>query len=179
MSSYPSLHEIKSAADDYWQVWQELLTKAPALRRAIGQHSPDSLGWKVEGDIAPLEAAERLYELGDHMHMGPVNGERAILTIRKPRSLALDTLQHIKLLQRRPSRPEDALGPDSLDFVVTHDLPALDSLQQALETLDAACKAEHNTAHKWLSLIYREHEFKLGDTGLWEICVRESELLLV
>jgi hypothetical protein len=133
---------------------------------------------KVEGDVAPLEAAERMYELGDDLHMAPVNGERAILTIRKPRSLALDTLQHIKILQRRPSRPEDALGPDSLDFVVPHGVPELAEVEKALESADATCVIEHNSAHEWLSLTYREHEFKLNDIGLWEICVRESERLL-
>jgi hypothetical protein len=176
--SYPSLHEIKAAADDYWRVWEQLLEAAPALRKAIGQHSPSALGWKVDGDVAPLEAAERLYELGDSIYMGPVSHERAILTIRKPQAVALDTLQDIKVLQRRPSRPEDALGADSLDMVLPHGIPETASVEAAVAELDVACKAERNEAHEWLSLIYSGHEFKLQAHPVWEVCVREAERLI-
>jgi len=175
---YPTLNEIKSATDDYWQVWQQLLAKTPALRKTIGQHLPDALGWKVEGDVAPLEAAERLYELGDSIHMGPVNRERAILTIRKPRPLALDALQHIKLLQRRPSRPDDKLGADSLDFVVPHGLPSLEDVEKALTGVTATCKIEHNPKKNWLTISYEGHEFKLVDHTIWAVCARDCEELL-
>jgi hypothetical protein len=51
MYSYPTLREVRSAADDYWQIWQQLLSEAGGLRQAVGQHSPAALGWKVEGDL--------------------------------------------------------------------------------------------------------------------------------
>ncbi len=174
MASYPTLHEIRAAADDYWRVWQQLLTAIPELRKTIGQHSPDALSWKVEGDLAPLEVAERVYELGDSLHVGPVNGERAILTIRKARAIALDTLQHVKILQRRPSRPDDALGPDSLDFTVTHGLPKFGAVEAAVKGFEVAAEAQHNEAHDWISLTYHDHEFKLSDHHIWEVCVREA-----
>jgi hypothetical protein len=178
MLAYPTLHEIRAAADDYWKVWQQLLTEAPVLRQVIGQHTPSAIGWKVDGDIAPLEAAERVYELGDSIHMGPVNQERAILTVRKAQAVALDTLQHIKLLQRRPSRPDDDLGADSLDFYVAHGLPKLEAVEQAVSKLDLPVQAQKNEAHAWLSLEYHGHEFKLADKHVWEICVQEAAELL-
>jgi hypothetical protein len=178
MPAYPTLHEIIAAADEYWKVWQQLLAEAPELRQAIGQHTASALGWKVEGDIAPLEAAERVYELGDSVHLGPVNQERGILTVRKARAIALDTMQHIKLLQRRPSSPDDALGADSLDFYVAHGLPKLAGVQQAVAKLDVVVEAQKNEAHAWLSLRYSGHEFKLANHHVWEICVKEAADLL-
>jgi hypothetical protein len=176
--SYPSLHEIRVAADDYWTIWEELLSRKPDLRKIIGQHSPTAFGWKVEGDVAPLEAAERLYELGDHLFAGPVNAERSILTIHKVRAVALDSLQDIKLLQRRPSRPEDVLGPDSLDLYVPHGMPSLEQLKAALERDDVTVEDQSNRSHKWVSIVYDGHEFKLQDHHVWEICVHEAEALL-
>lgn len=178
MASYPTLHEVRGAADDYWGVWQDLLTKAPDLRKAIGQHSPTSMGWKVEGDIAPLEAAERLFELGDSAYIAPVNGERSILTIRKGKAMALDTLNEIKILQRRPSRPADALGPDSLDLYVPHGLPSADDIKKALSGTKGTCEAEYNDVHRWLSIRYDGHEFKLTEHTVWEICAKEAAALI-
>jgi len=178
MASYPTLHEIKAAADEYWAAWQELLADRPELRQAVGQHSPTALGWKVEGEVSPLEAAERLYELGDHVYMGPVNGERAILSIRKPQAVALDTLQEVKVLQRRPSRPDDALGPDSLDMYLPHGMPKLEAVEQALDSSDANVELGHNEAHRWLSITYKKFEFKLQDHTLWEVCAREAAQVL-
>ncbi len=172
--SYPTLHEIRTAADDYWQVWEQLLSAAPKLRQVIGQHSPSAIGWKVEGDISPLEAAERVYELGDSLFVTPVNRERSILTLRKPTAIALDTLQHIKFLQRRPSRPDDALGPDSLDFLAPHGLPKAADIMTITKDLDAVCKEERNEAHNWISIRYQGHEFKLAEQHVWDICVREA-----
>jgi hypothetical protein len=177
MASYPTLHEVRGAAEAYWEMWQKLLNEAPELRQAIGQHSPTSMGWKVEGDIAPLEAAERLFELGDSAYVGPVNGERSILTIRKAQAMALDTLAEIKLLQRRPSRPEDRLGADSLDFYVPHGLPDVGSVTEACGDVGAKCEAEHNAVHKWISIRYQDHEFKLTDHTVWEVCVEEAAAL--
>jgi hypothetical protein len=176
--SYPSLHEIRAAADEYWSIWQELMAKAPDLRKTVGQHSPTALGWKVEGDMAPLEAAERVYELGDHVMAAPVNQERAILTIRKSQAVALDTLQDIKILQRRPSRPDDALGADSLDILVPHGVPSIAGLEQSLKEAPATVKADHNDSHSWVSITYQGHEFKLQDHTVWDVCVREAAALL-
>jgi hypothetical protein len=179
MISYPSLHEVRAAADDYWAVWQRLLAAAPHLRRVIGEHTPTALGWKVEGDAAPLEAAGHLYELGDSLYLGPVNGERGILTLRKPQPVALDALQEIKIMQRRPSRPDDALGADSLDFILPHGLPKLEEVQKAAAGAEVTVEAERNEAHAWLSLRYDGHEFKLLDHYVWEVCVREAQELLL
>lgn len=173
MASYPSLHEIRAAADEYWAVWERLLEAAPKLRQAIGQHSASALGWKVEGDLAPLEATAPVYELGDSLYLGPVNGERAIMTVRKPQAVALDTLQHIKILQRRPSRPDDELGADSLDLYVPHGVPSLAEVQKAVGEV-AVVQAQHNEAHKWLSLTYEGHEFKLADHHVWDVCMKEG-----
>ncbi|HEY2003507.1 MAG TPA: hypothetical protein VGH44_00130 [Candidatus Saccharimonadia bacterium] len=178
MVSYPTLHEIKAAADEYWTAWQELLAARPELRQAVGQHSPTALGWKVEGEVSPLEVAERLYELGDHVYMGPVNGERAILTIQKPQAVALDTLQAIKVLQRRPSRPEDQLGPDSLDLHLPHGVPGLETVQKSLYGSGAKAEHEHNEFYRWLSVKYKKYEFKLQDHTLWEICAKEAARVL-
>jgi hypothetical protein len=178
MASYPTLHEIRSAADDYWEVWQGLLTAAPKLRHVIGQHEPSAFGWKVEGDLAPLEAAGPLYELGDSLFMGPVNRERAIMTIRKPEPFALDALRQIKLLQRRPSRPEDKLGPDSLDFLVPHGLPKADELREALAGTEASFEEQSNEVHDWVAIYYQEREFKLTAKPVWAICVAEAAALV-
>jgi hypothetical protein len=178
MASYPTLHEVRAAAEEYWETWERLLTEAPELRKVIGQHTPSALGWKVEGDLAPLEAAGRVYELGDSLFMGPVNAERAIMTIRKPTPYALDALVHVKILQRRPSRSDDALGPDSLDFVVPHGVPELEEVKAALEGVEAQAEAERNEAHDWLSLKHQGREFKLADHSVWEVCVKEAQLLL-
>lgn len=174
MSSYPTLHEIRSAADFYWRAWQELLDKAGGLRQAVGQHSPTAMSWKVEGDVAPLEAAVRLFELGDSLMAGPVNGERTIVTLRKPQAVALDTLQDIKLMQRRPSKPDDTLGPDSLDIMLPHGLPPLEKVERSVDGLGVACELDHNELHEWLSLRYEGREFKLIDHTVWEVCVREA-----
>jgi len=177
--SYPTMHEITAAADDYWKTWQELLGQAPRLRHTVGQHTANALGWKVDGDIAPLEAAERLFELGDSLFAGPVNAERSILTIHKPKPVALATLQDIKLMQRRPSKPDDRLGADSLDLELTHGLPKLDELNASLEAADdAVAAADHNETHSWISVRYRGYEFKLLDHTIWEKCVRQAESLL-
>jgi hypothetical protein len=178
MAAYPTMHEVRAAADEYWDVWQQLLSAAPKLRSAIGQHTPMALGWKVEGDLAPLEAAMRVYELGDSLYAGPVNGERAILTIHKLQAVALDTLQDVKILQRRPSKPEDTLGPDSLDFNVPHGLPNFDELEKAAEGHEATIEAQHNENHAWLSIKYKNHEYKLQDHQLWEVCIREGAAIL-
>jgi hypothetical protein len=176
--SYPTLHEIRMAADEYWTIWEDLLTQKPELRKVIGQHSPTAIGWKVEGDVAPLEAAERIYELGDYLFAGPVNEERSILTIHKAQATALDSLQDIKIMQRRPSRPDDALGPDSLDFYVPHGIPDIEQFEKILNGKDYTIEDQHNTAHRWISVSYRKHEFKLQEHHVWEICVREAEALL-
>lgn len=176
--SYPSLHEIRAAADEYWSVWQELLAKAPEARKTIGQHYATAFGWKVEGDLSPLEAAQRVYELGDHLFLAPVNQERSILTIRKPQALALDSLQDIKILQRRPSKPDDPLGADSLDILVPHGTPSATALEKPFRDVAATITAEHNDRHKWLSVVYRRHEFKLQDHSVWEVCVKEAHDLL-
>ncbi|HUD11166.1 MAG TPA: hypothetical protein VMS08_02045 [Candidatus Saccharimonadia bacterium] len=176
--SYPSLHEIRMAADEYWALWEELLNAKPELRKVIGQHSPTAIGWKVEGDLAPLEAAERIYELGDHMYSGPVNDERSILTIHKAQAAALDSLQDIKIMQRRPSRTSDPLGPDSLDFYAPHGVPAAGDLEKILESSGATGEDQSNRAHKWTSIIYHKHEFKILDHHVWEVCVQEAQQLL-
>lgn len=178
MASYPSLHEIRAKADEFWNLWEELLGAAPKLRQAIGQHSPTCLGWKVEGDNAPLEAALPLFELGDSLYLGPVNQERSILTIRKPQAVALDTLTEIKLLQRRPSRPTDTLGADSLDLLVPHGLTPLSELTAALAGTEAVCEAESNPIHHWISIKYKDHEFKLTDRPVWSVCLAQAETVL-
>ncbi|MDF2460720.1 MAG: hypothetical protein K0S68_123 [Candidatus Saccharibacteria bacterium] len=175
--SYPTLHEIRHAADEYWEVWERLLNAAPKLRQTIGQHSASALGWKVDGDLAPLEATERVYELGDSLYLGPVNSERSIMTVRKERAIALDTLQHIKILQRRPSRPDDALGADSLDMYVPHGTPGLAAVKTAVEELEVDVVAQSNEAHEWLSLTYEGHEFKLADHHVWDVCMKEGQAL--
>jgi hypothetical protein len=177
MYSYPTLHEVRSAADYYWHAWQQLLSEADGLRQVVGQHSPTALGWKVEGDLAPIEAAERLFELGDSVFAGPVT-ERTILTIRKKTAVALDTLQEIKVMQRRPTRPDDALGPDSLDLLLPHGVPSLDKVKKTVAKLDVFAEEQHNEAHKWLSLVYMGREFKLLDHSVWDICVREAARLI-
>jgi hypothetical protein len=178
MSAYPTMHEIRAAADEYWSVWQQLLGEAPNLRGAIGQHTAMALGWKVEGDLAPLEAAMRVYELGDSLYAGPVNGERAIMTVHKPQAVALDTLQDVKILQRRPSKPADSLGPDSLDFYVPHGVPALEELLKAAGKHGVTIEEQKNDAHAWISIKYLDHEFKLQEHQLWEICVKEAAEVL-
>ena len=176
--SYPTLHEITAAVDDYWKTWQQLLEAAPKLRHVVGQHTADALGWKVDGDVAPLEAAERLFELGDSLHAGPVNKERSILTIHKARPVALASLQDIKLLQRRPSKPDDKLGVDSLDLELTHGLPAVEELKAAVMGVGADVVPDRNDMHAWISITYQGHEFKLTDRPLWAVCVREAQGLL-
>jgi hypothetical protein len=177
MSSYPTLHEIRSAADEYWEVWERLLEAAPKLRQTIGQHSASALGWKVDGDLAPLEATERVYELGDSLYLGPVNGERSIMTVRKARAIALDTLQHVKILQRRPSRPDDELGADSLDMFVPHGVPGVEAVRGAVKGLKVEVEAQSNEAHEWLSLRFDGHEFKLADHHVWDVCMKEGQAL--
>jgi hypothetical protein len=177
MYSYPTLHEVRSAADYYWHVWQQLLNEADGLRQVVGQHSPTALGWKVEGDLAPLEAAERLFEVGDSLYAGPVS-ERTILTIHKKTAVALDTLQEIKLMQRRPTKPDDALGPDSLDLLLLHGVPALEKVKKTVAKLDVSLEEQRNEAHEWLSLVYMGREFKLLDHAVWEVCVREAARLI-
>jgi hypothetical protein len=119
-----------------------------------------------------------VYELGDSLYMGPVNGERAIMTVRKPTAVALDTLQHIKFLQRRPSRPDDALGPDSLDLFVPHGVPSLQELRRALGEVKAEVEAQENEAHEWMSLRYEGHEFKMANHHVWDVCVQEASELM-
>lgn len=173
MYSYPTLHEVRSAVEYYWHVWQQLLGEADGLRQIVGQHSATALAWKVDGDLAPLEAAQRLFELGDSIHAGPVS-DRTILTIRKPRPMALDTLQEIKVMQRRPSRPDDALGPNSLDLVLPHGVPKLERVKKAVAKLEVYVEEQHNENHQWLSLTYMGREFKLQDHTVWELCVHEA-----
>jgi hypothetical protein len=173
MYSYPTLHEVRAAADYYWHVWQQLLTEADGLRQAVGQHSPVALGWKVEGDLAPLEAAARLFELGDSMYAGPV-GDRTIATVRKTRAVALDTLQEIEIIQRRPTRPDDALGPDCLLLLLSHGVPAISKVETAVGKLDVFLAEERNESHAWLSLTYMGREFKLQTETVWQICAREA-----
>jgi hypothetical protein len=177
MYSYPTLHEVRSAADYYWHVWQQLLSEATGLRQIVGQHSPSALGWKVEGDLAPLEAAARLFELGDSLYAGPIT-ERTILVVRKPAAVALDTLQEIKIMQRRPTRPDDALGPDSLDLLLPHGVPALEKVKKVVSKLDVFLEEQHNESHKWLSLTYMGREFKLMDHTVWEVCARQATALI-
>jgi hypothetical protein len=177
MYSYPTLHEVRSAADYYWQVWQQLLSEADGLHQVLGQHSPTALGWKVEGDLAPLEAAARLFELGDSLFAGPVS-ERTILVLRKQRAVALDTLQEIKLMQRRPTKPDDALGPDSLDLLLPHGAPKLEKVKKAVAKLDVYLEEQSNEAHEWVSLVYMGREFKLQNHPVWEVCVREAADLI-
>lgn len=176
--SYPTLHEITAAADEYWEAWQQLLAAAPKLRHVVGQHTANALGWKVDGDIAPLEAAERLFELGDSLFAGPVSGERSILTIHKAKPVALATLQDIKLMQRRPSKPDDKLGTDSLDLELTHGLPKLDELNDVLKDTEATVEPERNELHHWVSLRYQGREFKLIDRPIWAKCAQQAQALL-
>ena len=128
----------------------------------------------MEGDLSPLEAAERLYELGDHVYMGPVNGERGILTIHKDKPLALAALQDIKVLQRRPSRPDDVLGADSLDLLLPHGVPGAEAVKKAAGDAEVTVEPQRNESHHWLSVVYRGHEFKLQDHTVWEVCAREA-----
>jgi hypothetical protein len=174
MASYPTLHEVRSAATDYWNMWEQLLGAAPDLRQTMGQHSPCTMSWKVEGDIAPLEAAERLFELGDSAYIGPVSEERSVFTIRKAREVALDTLNEIKIIQRRPSRPEDDLGADSLDLLVVHGLPTISHIEAALSGTDAKCEEEFNDIKRWISIRYQGHEFKLVDKNVWDVCAQRA-----
>jgi hypothetical protein len=176
--TYPSLHEVITAAEDYWSAWQTLLSAAPGLRKVIGQHYPTALSWKVEGDVAPLEAVIRVYELGDHIFLAPVNSERSIATVHKTQAIALDTLQDIKILQRRPSKPNDTLGPDSLDLLLPHGLPTPEAIEKTLAGTEAEVEADHNEVHEWISVSYRGHEFKLADHSIWSICVKEAASLL-
>lgn len=174
MYSYPTLHEVSAAADYYWQVWQQLLAKTKGLRQVVGQHSPVALGWKVEGDLAPLEAATRLFELGDSIYAGPVS-DRTIATVRKARAVALDTLQEIEVIQRRAARPDDALGPDCLLLLLPHGVPALEDVRKILhDNSEAFVEAERNESHSWLSITYMGREFKLQTETVWQICAREA-----
>jgi hypothetical protein len=114
-----------------------------------------------------------LFELGDSLHAGPVN-DRTILTIHKTRAVALDTLQDIKLMQRRPSRPDDSLGPDSLDLLLPHGVPDIQTVKKTVAKLGVHVEEQSNEAHGWTSLVYMGREFKLKDHAVWEICAREA-----
>jgi hypothetical protein len=178
VASYPTLHEVRSATEEYWQIWEELLNQVPELRRIVGQHSPTALGWKVEGDVAPLEAAERLFELGDSIFATAVDRERSILTVRKGQAVALDTLQEIEIIQRRPSKPDDELGPDNLVLMLPHGLPEIEKVSKVAGKADVTVELQGNEAHEWISITYQGHEFKLMDHQIWDICVHEAASLI-
>lgn len=173
MASYPTLHEVRTATEEYWHIWEELLNRVPELRRVIGQHSPTAFAWKVEGDVAPLEAAERLYELGDAIYSGPVDKERSILTLRKAQAIALDTLQEIEIIQKRPSKIGDELGADNLVLYLPHGLPDIEEVKKVLSKATLEVAREVNESHEWISIKYSAHEFKLMDHQIWEVCVKE------
>jgi hypothetical protein len=176
--THPTLLDIKAAADEYWALWQQLLAEAPGLHQVIGAHSADALGWKVDGELAPLEASLAIYGLGDHLYCGPVYQERSIATLRKAQAIALGSLQHIKFLQRRLSRPSDTLGPDSLEFLLAHGTPKLGDIESAVGSAPVTCEVESNPATSWLSLRYSDHEFKLRDHSAWTVCAKEAQALL-
>jgi hypothetical protein len=60
---------------------------------------------------------------------------------------------------------------------VPHGTPAAKTVQTAVIELEVVVEVQSNEAHDWLSLTYEGHEFKFADQHVWDVCMKEGQVL--
>lgn len=157
--------------------WDNLLESFPALARQLEKFKPTitTLGIKVADQDELVSRFGEFFELGDQAHFGPVNEVRTIVTIRKSKSIK-DQVRYVKILQRRPGR-NDPLGLEHIDILLKGELD-LEFLDKTLREAGVNSEVESNEVHAWVSIRYKDFEFKLVDHVVWQAALAEMKAVL-
>jgi hypothetical protein len=149
------VNELITQYQIFQQKWQKLLS-ASAHPEFYAALKPIAVGWKV-ASIADFDAAvPELRAISDRVHFSLLD-ERWLGAFHLKDSLLPDDIRHIKVMQRRPTKPNDTLGLDHVDFL----LPDGIDIEALLHDEAFSWEREKGDLCEWISIRFDSTEAKL------------------
>lgn len=163
------IDELTEAIVAYQASWQRLVNQRTTAA-FFNDLKPTCVGWKV-ADLADFDRRfTQLRDASEQVHLGWVEG-RWLATFCLSQMLPME-IRVVKLVQRRPEST-DAIGLDSLDFLLPQGVDIMRVLQQ--ETDLTWTEKRKNDRFKWISIWFDDTEAKLRHDTVLDVCALQLQ----
>lgn len=166
--------ELQKALDIYLVAWRNF-TKQRKDAEFFASLHPISVGWKVADQAAYTEHFAELQTISKRV-TGSWLDERWLGGFYTKDELLPEGIRHIKLMQRRPAKPNDSLGLDHVDFL----LPEGIDIEQLLRNdPEISWEREKGDLCEWISVRFGNNEAKLRfvDKTSFDAVIKEWQII--